>query len=357
MTDTMPAAVFKGKGRLEIEQRPVPHIQHDDEVILEVGGVGICGSDLHIIDRPEGHPAKPGVIMGHEFAGSVASVGNGVTNLKPGDHVAVDPNPGCGKCRMCVRGYPNACIPLFTNPETSMPGFGRTPGMWWDGGMASFVRMPAHHLHPIADHVPMWQAAMFEPIGVIMNGMSKLNFRVGESAAVLGAGPIGLLFIAMFKTAGASKVIVSDPAARRRQIALACGADVVIDPNEQDVRQCVLDETGQDGTDVSVEAVGWVFPLAVELVRFGGRVLVVGTQVEKVQFSPHSINSKELQIHGVFLMQHAMEASISILEAGLLPLDRIVTHRLPLEKVHEGLDLVRSGQAAKVVLLPNEVGP
>ena len=99
MTDTMPAAVFKGKGRLEIEQRPVPHIQHDDEVILEVGGVGICGSDLHIIDRPEGHPAKPGVIMGHEFAGSVASVGDGVTNLKPGEGFGSAVRCGVTQCQ------------------------------------------------------------------------------------------------------------------------------------------------------------------------------------------------------------------------------------------------------------------
>jgi len=354
MPETMSAAVFKGKGRLEIEERPVPQLQGDDEVILEVGGVGICGSDLHIIDRPEGHPAKLGVIMGHEFAGRVATIGKGVKGLKPGDHVVVDPNPGCGKCKMCVRGFPNACIPLFTNPESPLPGFGRTPGMWWDGAMAKFVRMPAHHLHPISKHVPMWQAALFEPIGVIMNGMSKINFQVGESAVVLGAGPIGLLFVAMFKAAGASKVMVSDPAPRRRKVALACGADVVIDPNEEDVRQRVLAETNDDGADVSVEAVGWVFPLAVELVRFSGRVLVVGTQVEEVQFSPHSINSKELQIFGVFLMQHAMEAAVSILETGLLPLNQIVTHRLPLERVHEGLDLVRSGEAAKVVLEPIE---
>lgn len=355
MSDTMLAAVFKGKGRLDIEQRPVPSIQRDNEVIVEVGSVGICGSDLHIIDRPEGHPAKPGVILGHEFAGRVAAIGRDVTGLTPGDHVAVDPNPGCGKCKMCARGFPNACIPLFTNPDSPLPGFGRTPGMWWDGGMAKFVRMPAHHLHPIGKHVPMWQAALFEPIGVIMNGMHKINFQVGESAVVLGAGPIGLLFVAVFKAAGASKVIVSDPASRRRQIALACGADVALDPSIEDVKQRVDAETNGEGTDVSVEAVGWMFPLAIELVRFSGRVLIVGTQVEQVQFSPHSINSKELQIYGVFLMQHAMEASISILETGLLPLDEIVTHRLPLEKVHEGLDLVRSGEAAKVVLLPNDM--
>ncbi len=354
MADTMLAAVFKGEGRLDLEQRPVPQIQRDDEVILEVGGVGICGSDLHIIDRPEGHPAKPGVIMGHEFAGRVVAVGKGVEGLNPGDHVAVDPNPGCGKCSMCTRGFPNACIPLYTNPESPLPGFGLTPGMWWDGGMAKFVRMPAHHLYPIAKHVPMWHAAMFEPIGCVVNGMDKVSFQVGESAVVLGAGPIGLLFVAMFKAAGASKVIVSDPAVQRQQIARACGADVVVDPNKEDIKERVLAETDGEGADVAVEAVGWVFPLTIELVRFSGRVLVVGTQVKDVQFSPHPINSRELQIYGVILMKHTMHTVIKILEGGLLPMGEIVTHRLPLEKLHEGLELARRGEAAKVILMPSE---
>ncbi|OGR24221.1 MAG: hypothetical protein A2139_11060 [Desulfobacca sp. RBG_16_60_12] len=260
MSNTMLAAVFKGEGRLELEQRPVPNIQRDDDVILQVGGVGICGSDLHIIYRPQGHPAKPGVIMGHEFAGRVVAVGKGVEGLNPGDHVAVDPNPGCGKCKMCRRGLPNACIPHFTNPEAPGPGWGLTPGQWWDGGIAEFVRMPAHHLYPIAKHVPMWQVAMFEPIGVAVNGIGKIGFRVGESAVVLGAGPIGLLFVALFKSGGASKIVVSEPTLRRREAALTCGADVVVDPSKEDIEQRVLAETNGEGADVAVEVVVGCFP-------------------------------------------------------------------------------------------------
>jgi len=357
MTDTMLAAVFKGEGRLELEQRPVPKIQRDDDVILQVGGVGICGSDLHILEVPPKHPAKPGVILGHEFAGRVVEVGKGVDSLKAGDHVAVDPNPGCGKCKMCRNGLPNCCVPLYTpflTPEALGPQWTLTIGQFWDGGMAEFVRVPARYLYPIKKHVPMWQVAIFEPIGVVANSMNKANFQVGESAVVLGAGPIGLLAVSMLKAGGASKIIVSEPTPGRRQVALACGADVVVDPAKEDVRERVLAETNGEGVDVVMEAVGWLFPLAIDVVRPFGRVLQLGLPVEDVQFSLLKLALTEIQVYGSTLMKYTMDTVTRILEAGLLPLNEIITHRLPLEKVHEGIELAHRGEAAKVILMPTE---
>jgi len=354
----MLAAVFKGEGRLELEQRPVPQIQRDDDVILQIGAVGICGSDLHILHVPQRHPAKLGVILGHEFGGRVVEVGKGVEGLKPGDHVAADPNPGCGKCQGCRNGLPCACENLFTpflTPEAIAPEWTLPPGQWWDGAMAEFMRIDARRLYPIGKHVPMWQVAMFEPIGVIVNGMSKINFQVGESAVVLGAGPIGLLAVCMLKANGASKIIVSEPTLRRRQAALACGADVVVDPNKEDVKERVLAETEGKGVHVAVEAVAGLLPLTIDLVRPFGRVMAIGMPLTgDVQVSPVKIVLYEIQIYGVILMKHTMDTVIRILEAGLLPLDEIVTERLPLEKVHEGLELARRGEAAKVILTPAE---
>jgi threonine dehydrogenase-like Zn-dependent dehydrogenase len=355
MSRTMLAAVFKGNGRLDLEQRPVPQIQTDDDVILQVGGVGVCGSDLHILDVPPKHAARPGVILGHEFAGRVVEVGKNVTDLKQGDHVGVDQNPPCGKCEMCRMGLPNFCIPLFTNPYTKEPGWPYTPGQWWDGAMAEFVRVPAYYCYPLAKHVPMWQAAILEPIGCVVNGMSKINFQAGETAAILGGGPVGVIFTSLLKASGASKIIVSEPAPRRRQAASACGAHVVLDPTTEDVKERVLAETGGKGADVVVEAVGSMFPKTIELARVNGRVLLFGVDSSARGEVPQlAIVSKELQIFGVFLMKYTMPAAIKLIEAGLLPMSEIVTHRLPLEKVQEGIALARRGEAIKVVLTPNE---
>ena len=229
-----------------------------------------------------------------------------------------------------------------------------TPGIFWDGGMTEFVRVPAHYVYPIGKHVPMWQAAVLEPLGIVVYSMNKINFQVGESAVVLGAGPIGLLAVAMLKAGGASKIIVSEPTPGRRQVALACGADVVVDPAKDDVRERVLAETNGEGVDVVMEAVGWLFPLAIDVVRPFGRVLQLGLPVEDVQFSLLKLALTEIQVYGSTLMKYTMDAVIKILEAGLLPLNEIVTHRLPLERVHEGIELARRGEAAKVVLMPTE---
>ncbi len=351
---TMLAAVFKGEGRLELEERPVPEILQDDDVILQVGAVGICGSDLHILAVPPEHPAKPGVILGHEFAGRVAAAGKSVEGLCPGDHVAVDQNPPCGKCKMCRRGLPNFCIPLFSNPEAP-PGWPYTPGQWWDGAMAEFVRVPAHYVYPIDRSIPMWQAAMLEPIGCVLNGMNSIDFQAGESAVILGAGPAGLVFVNLVKNSGASKIIVSEPSPRRRKAAIACGADVVVDPATEDIRDRVMAETVGEGANVVVDAVGRLFPLATELAAVSGRIAVFGIDMTgKTEFPQLSLTNKELRVYGVWLMKYTMPAAIKVLEAALLPMDEIVTHRLPLEKVHEAIKLARTGEGIKVILTPTE---
>ena len=352
--ETMLAAVFKGQGKLELEQRPIPHIQKDDDVIIEVGAVGICGSDLHILAVPSEHPAKPGVILGHEFAGRIAEVGKSVEDLKPGDHVAVDQNPPCGRCEMCRKGLPNFCVPLFSNPETPK-GWPNTPGQWWDGGLAKYVRVPAWYAYPIDKSVPMWQANVLEPIGCVVNGMHMLNLQAGETATVLGAGPAGLIFVSLLKAGGAAKVICSEPATRRREAAAVCGADVVIDPTEEDLQGRVLEETDGKGTNVVVDAVGRMFADTIELAAVAGRIAVFGIDSRaRSEISPVLITSKELQIYGVWLMKYTMPDAINILESGLLPMDQIVTHRLPLEEVHRAIELARTGQGIKVVIEPSQ---
>ncbi|NLE74107.1 MAG: alcohol dehydrogenase catalytic domain-containing protein [Actinobacteria bacterium] len=356
MVDTMKAAVFQGEGRLEFEERPIPQIERADHVIVEVGAVGICGTDLHALKVPPGTLSRipTGVIMGHEIAGRVAEVGEDVLSVKPGDHVLVDQNAPCGMCEMCRRGRPNYCISIRNVP--GFPGAPNTYGLFQDGGLAKYVRVRELNVIRIDRSVPIWQAAVAEPIGVGLHGLRKVNVRVGETAVVLGAGPIGLVVTALLKRSGVGQLIVVEPLELRRQAALACGATAVINPKEADTVERVLAETNGTGADIVAEAVGWTLDTCIQVASNGARIILYGESEldDVIPIAPTLIGIKELEIYGVFLAPFVFESARSILESGTLPLDQIVSHRLPLEKVHEGLDALRDGRALKVVIHPNE---
>jgi (R,R)-butanediol dehydrogenase/meso-butanediol dehydrogenase/diacetyl reductase len=352
MEQTMQAAIFRGEGRLEFEEKPVPQIEHDNDVLIEVGAVGICGTDIHILNLPPQHPARLGITMGHEFAGRVAAVGRSVTSVKPGDHVMVDQNAPCGACEMCRRGFPNACVPLYETPD--FWGMANTYGIFQDGALAKYARVKDINVIPISGDVPMWQLAMAEPIACVINGCRKVKLEPGESAVVLGAGPIGLLYISLLKAAGATDLIAVEPSPRRQRAALACGATLVVDPTKEDIKERVLAAT-QRGANVVVEAVGPMIDTAIQIAGPGGRIVQFGHDESAwVKVPPARIVYKELQIYGVFLAKFTFEPAKDLLEQHILPLDEIVTHRLPLEKVHQGIDLVRRGEAIKVVVHPND---
>lgn len=347
---TMKAMIFKGTNILEMEERPVPQIIKDDDVILRVGGVGVCGSDVSIL-YGTGHPAKPGVIFGHEFAGIVEEVGSAVTNVKPGDHVCVDQNPGCGVCDMCRKGYVNACRVLFNNPGAP-EGWPRTPGQWWDGAMAKYIRVPSYYLYPVSKDIPMWQAAAFEPLGVVMNGFNKVQPMVGETACIIGAGPIGLFAATLMKKAGLTKVIVAETSEARRKMVADLGADIIVDPTKENLKEVVMEATGGLGVDIAVEAVGNQLPTAADIIGFHGRIMSIGIP-KKITWEPLSFASKEGRIFSVWLMgQKAPADALRLLESGTLPMDKIVTHRFPLEKAREAIDMAAHGQAGKVIIEP-----
>jgi len=324
-------------------------------VILQVGGVGICGSDIGMLEGPHRHPALPGVIFGHEFAGKIVEIGPEVKNLKVGQKVAVDQNPGCGKCYMCRNGFSNGCLRLFDNPLAPEKGWPYTPGQWWDGGLARYVRLPAHYCYEIDNSVPMTHVAVFEPLGVVVNAMNKVRPQVGEICVVMGGGPVGLFATALLKAGGASKIIASEIRPKRRELLKKCGADIVIDPKESDLTQIVMDNSKGFGAQVIIEATGSQLPAALDAVSFGGRIAQIGIPSATIDFKPFQIYVKEVQIIGVFLMKHAMNDTIRILESNLLPLDTIITHVLPLEKVNEGIEIARQGEGGKIIITPNEL--
>ncbi len=345
----MIAAVFKGEGKLVLEERPRPGLHRDTDALIRVTGVGICGTDLHILQVPPAHPARRDIVLGHEFTGEIVQVGAAIPDFAPGESVLIDPHPGCGMCAACKRGEPDRCIPLYTSAE---PGHAATIGIFSDGAMTSHVVVPRESLCKVSRGVPSHIAALAEPLSCVVNAFDKLAMRPGESVLVLGAGPIGLLFTSMFKAAGAAKLIVSEPSAYRRKAAVDCGATVVVDPVKEDLPSVVAREL-PEGPQIVVEAVGPLLPLAINLVGGHGRVLQFGHDETAHPAVPvGTMLKKEVVIYGAFIGRHSFQRTAAIMESGILPLERIVSHRLPLSRIHEGIDLLRKGQAIKVILEP-----
>ncbi|MEA2612212.1 MAG: hypothetical protein QOI52_171 [Chloroflexota bacterium] len=334
----MRAAVFKRAGVLALEDVPEPMVEADDDVIVEVEACGICGSDLQILNVPPGHPADPGVILGHEFIGRVVALGSGVGGLQVGQRVVVDPDPKCGRCGPCRAGRPASCENI------------RALGVFQHGALAPLVKAPAEFTFPLSEGPSSAIAALIEPLACVVNSVNKANPRPGESAIIFGAGAIGCLFLAMFKAAGAGPVIVVEPQAARAAVATAVGADLVVTPGELDAARR---ELLPHGADIIVDAVGSQLGTAIEHAALGGRIALFGmNQTARPAVQQYTITERSLSVLGTYITAFTFPTAIRLVEGGTLPLDPIVTHVLPLERVSEGLDLLRSGQATKVVITP-----
>jgi threonine dehydrogenase-like Zn-dependent dehydrogenase len=338
--DKMLAVVFKGEGNAVFEERPVPRLERPDDVLVAVEAAGICGTDVHILEVPPGHPARPGAILGHEYTGRVVEVGQTVTTLQPGDRVIVAPSIPCGICRYCRLGRPNKCEG------------GTALGIYQDGGFARYSRAPERALFKIAPDLPADEAVYGELLSCVMGGTGRVRIQPGESAAILGAGPVGLSFLLFFKAAGARPIIVTDTDAFRRQYAHKLGADLVLNPLDDPVQERVREATGL-GADVVVDAVGSLFPHSIELVAYGGKVVLFGMNEQAVgAIRQNDITFKDISIFGTHLGVNTFPLVIRALERGVLKPSVMTTHRLPLDRFFDGLAAIKARQAVKVVLVP-----
>jgi 2-desacetyl-2-hydroxyethyl bacteriochlorophyllide A dehydrogenase len=336
----MQAVVFHGAGRWSVEAVPLPRIGADDDVLLRVERASICGTDLHILATPPGHPATPGSILGHEYVATVVGTGAGVGRLKEGDRVVIDPNITCGLCRYCRLGLTNVCENMTTL------------GIFRHGGLAEFSLAPARALHRISHDVPPERATLAEPLSCVLHAFEKAALLPGESLVILGAGPIGLIFLMLCKAAGAGRVFLVEPVGFRRRTAEAFGADGVFDPAGQDIAGEIKNATDV-GADIVIDAAGTLLPEALQLVRPGGRVILFGmNQHAERRFNQYSTTRCEITIHGSFIQRTEFPKVVRLLEAGLLPLEKLVTHRLALNQISAGFEALRAGEAIKVVAAP-----
>lgn len=340
MSEKMRAAVFEGNGILKIKEVCKPTITKPDDLIVEIEVCSICGTDVHIMSVPPGYIAEPGTILGHELVGKVIEIGDKVTSLKVGDRIVSNPNDYCGVCSYCQSNLPNLC-------ENIIP-----MGIGADGGFAEYVRVSEKMAHKISDDLPAEIAAFAEPLACLINGKNKIPVSPGDSALIIGAGAIGLLFIQIMKACGAYPIIVSEPAPMRREYAKKCGADYVIDPFSENLEKFVHDKT-RIGVDYAIDVVGSQIFEGIKAVRKGGTVLLFGFNGKaKPCFEQYHITNREIAVLGTWIANASFPQAVKILESGMLDLMPLITHKLPLEQTAEGIEILRKGEGIEVLIYP-----
>ncbi len=338
MMETMHVPVFKGEGQLAYEQRPIPHPGQPGDVLIRVEACGICGTDLNILSVPPAHKATPNAIIGHEAAGVVEEVGPETTGFQVGDRVVIAPRLTCGRCHYCRRGLDNQCTSY------------QTIGTTCEGAFAPYLCAPQRALYKISAQVARDDAVFFEPLSCAVGAAARAPIQAGDTVVIIGAGPMGLLFAQLYRTLGAGRVIVADIGPYRLHFAGKIGVDETLNPTEGDLAKAVRDITGL-GADLVIDAVGNQIDTAVKLARRGGQVILFGLRPhDNPAVNQYTITRYDLTIHGSFVGLNPFEQTIQLLESQRLHPSQLISHRVPLTGLAEGVELMRSGQAMKVIV-------
>src|SRR5438552_2321671 len=346
-TPTQPAVVHYALKPYAVELREVavPEIE-DDEVLLEVGAVSVCGSDVHQARNTHSWPVDVPVVLGHEFGGTIAQVGRGVRGFREGQRMVSETAARiCGVCVLCRTGRYNLC--------PSRKGF----GYGIDGAMTRWVRVPARCLHSIPDTLPFDIACLAEPHAVAYNAMCvNSTIRPGDVVVVLGPGPIGLLCARMAALAGANPLIVAGLAADRPRLEAArrLGATCVVDVQAENLEDVVRGWSPL-GADLVCDASGASRPLepALRVTRPDGQVTKVGWSPDAIAIDVNPLVQRNLRLQGSFSHTYAVwERVIHLLDRGATLADTIVGLRAPLEDWREAFDAMHDGRVIKSVLVP-----
>ncbi|MHA2139872.1 MAG: zinc-binding dehydrogenase [Candidatus Thorarchaeota archaeon] len=347
MSRKMNAAMFHGVGDVRYEETKVPEIG-PGELLVKVGNALTCGTDVKTYKR--GHPIllkHTPALFGHEYAGTIETIGEGVDSFKIGDRVVATNSAPCGTCFFCKRGSFNLCPEL---KETFV-----------NGAFAEYVKVPEHvvrwNTHLIPDSLSFSNAALTEPLACVVHGIEEANIQLGDTVAIIGAGPIGQMMIMLAKKSGASNVIVSDLAELRRDMAERAGANVVIDPTKEDPIERVKSETEGYGADVVIEAVGLpaTWEQAVDMTRDAGMTVLFGGAASGTKFEIDTVRFHygQLTIKGVFhLTPRHVEQALKLIVAGDIDPDILITHTMPLEKVTDAILMMSKGESMKVAIEP-----
>jgi 2-desacetyl-2-hydroxyethyl bacteriochlorophyllide A dehydrogenase len=332
----MKAAVLRGPRDLAVEQSPKPEPGRDD-VIVRVSRAGLCGTDYRIWrgDRAVGYPR----VLGHEFVGRVEAVGAEVRRVRPGDRVAVEPNYSCGTCPLCREGNRNLCL-----SRTAV-------GIDVDGGFAELARLPERCCWPLGVNVEDDELVLAEPLAVVVRAVNRGAPRHGETAAVVGAGTLGLLALQVLGVRGV-RVMVAGRTSRRFALASELGAEetcTVSDTSAAAARRF----SGREGVDLVVETAGTAEAVsdALALVRPGGRIVLTGLPHEPTAVAFFSVVRREVTLLGSMIYQDEFGEALRLLETRTVRVSPLVTHRFPLHEIDRAFAAHHQPDSIKVALV------
>ena len=332
------AALLHGPRALRVEERAAPS-PGPGEAVVRVIGSGLCGTDYRIWngDRPVRYP----LVMGHEMVGRVVAAGPGVDNVRAGDKVAVEPNYSCGRCPLCVEGNRNLCLRRVT------------VGIDEDGGFAEEVRVPARLCWPAPAHLADDALLFAEPLAVVARAVRRGDARPGQSAAVVGAGTLGLLAVQVLRASGL-RVLAVGRTERRLEVARKIGAEAVATTQGGGHGEAARAFSGREGVDLVIETAGTAEAVeqAVELARPGGRIVLTGLPHEPSHVHFFPVVRRELAILGSMIYQDEFPEAIRLLATGAVTTGPLLTHRVALDAIASAFEAHRAPESIKVAVFP-----
>src|SRR5512143_1989821 len=336
----MKAVLFPSPGQISIESVADPECTAQ-EVIVEVAQAGICGTDVHIY-HDEYHSTFP-LIAGHEFVGRVVETGRKDSWLRRGDRVAVDPNLYCGECYCCRQEQSNHCL--------NWQGIGITR----PGAFAEYVAVPARACYQVPEEVTDTQAAFIEPLSCVIHALKRFRVWPGDEVLIFGAGPMGLLLVQALRQSGASRIVVVEKDQARRELAASMGAADALAADPDFGRR--LFGLSPHGYAIVIDATGvpQVIQQALQFLKPRGQYLQFGVAPKgaAVQWEPYEIFHRDLTILGSYALCYTFQPAIAWLLNGVVNIDPLVSHVLPLSEFRQGFQDFSEGKTLKVHLRPN----
>ncbi|XP_021922007.1 sorbitol dehydrogenase-like isoform X2 [Zootermopsis nevadensis] len=347
-TDNLTAVLYKVND-LRLEQRPIPE-PDDDQVLLQMACVGICGSDVHYVvqGRIGDFIVKDPMIMGHEASGIVAKVGKNVKHLKEGDRVAIEPGVPCRICRFCKEGKYNLCPDIV---------FCATPPV--HGNLSRYYVHAADFCYKLPDHVSLEEGALLEPLSVGVHACRRGGVGLGSTVLITGAGPIGMVTLITAKAMGAAKVLITDIVDHRLGVAKELGADYTylstVGEDEQEAVRTVHSLLAEP-PDISIDCSGAEanIRLAILATKSGGVAVIVGMGAPEVKIPLVNALAREVDIRGIFRYANEYPIALSMVASGAAKVKQLITHNFSLEDTIEAFEVAKTGvgNPIKVMIHP-----